>query len=268
MMRRSSGALPQIDGPPDAPAVVLINSIGMDRSLWREQLPALQQFRVITFEQRGHGRDPVPPGPYSIADLGADVIDILDDFELSQATLCGLSLGGLVAMWVAANASDRVSALVTACTSAYPGDPQKWATRAARVRAGELASLAAGNSERWFTPPFAATHPELLAELRSIVASNSPEGYASCCEALRDADLRDDLAKITAPTIVIAGTRDLAFPREHALELRERIAGAELIEIEAAHIANLEVPEQFNAALLRLLETVYSIGDIENAERI
>ncbi|HEY3924333.1 MAG TPA: 3-oxoadipate enol-lactonase [Acidothermaceae bacterium] len=267
-MRRSSGALPQIEGPKGAPAVVLISSIGMDRSLWREQMPVLRQFRVVRFEQRGHGSDPVPPGPYSIADLGSDVVDILDDFELQQSALCGLSLGGLVAMWVAAHVPERVSALATACTSAFPGDPQKWATRAGQVRAGELRSIAVGNSERWFTPPFAATHQELLAELRGIVASNSSEGYAACCEALRDADLRDDLVKITAPTLVIAGTQDLAFPRQHAVDLRDRIAGAELVEIEAAHIANLEAPDAFNAALLRLLAGVHGADDAENVERV
>jgi 3-oxoadipate enol-lactonase len=245
-----------IEGPADAGVLVLVNSIGMRMSLWEEQLPAFTAcHRVLRYDQRGHGDAPTPPGPYTIDDLGADLVALLDRLEIERASVCGLSLGGLVATWVAAHHPERVDRLVLACTTAHPGNPEKWRGRAAQGRRDGVAEVVKQSSLGWFTPIFAQSHPGVVARLQAVVASNPDEGYAGCAEALATADLRAVLGRVSAPTLVIAGQYDRGFPIEHARRLRDGIAGARLVQLDnVAHIANVEAPAAFNAAVLAHLE--------------
>ncbi|MGZ4351907.1 MAG: alpha/beta fold hydrolase [Gaiellaceae bacterium] len=218
--------------------------------MWEPQLPTLGGFDVIALDHPGHGRAPVPTGPIDLADLGRGVLAALDERGIERASYCGLSLGGGVGMWLAANASERVDRLVLACTRATFGDPQGWDDRAATVRARGLEAIADAVLERWFTPGF----PD-RARWRAMMTSIDPEGYARCCEVLRDADLREQIRRIEAPTLVIAGAEDPSISAEEVDLPVSRIPGARLVTIDgAAHIANVEQPEAFTAALLSHLE--------------
>ena len=193
--------------------LVLGNSLGTTRDLWEPQLAALgEHFRLLRYEHRGHGGSPAPPGPYTLADLGADVLRLLDDFGVEHASYCGVSLGGMVGMWLAANAPGRIDALAVCCTSARFPDTDLWVRRAAAVRAGGLPPLSAQVVSRWFTPDFAARHPSVPAGFAATLDGVDPEGYAGCCEAIVAMDLRPDLAAITAPTLVISRVRGPGHP--------------------------------------------------------
>jgi 3-oxoadipate enol-lactonase len=204
---RSVRLAASLDGPRDAPVLVLGNSLGTTRELWEPQIAALgEHFRLLRYEHRGHGGSPAPPGPYTIADLGADVLRLLDDFGIEHASYCGVSLGGMVGMWLAANAPGRIDALGLCCTSARFPDTGLWVRRAAAVRADGLASISAQVVSRWFTPAFAARFPPVPAAFAATLDDVDPEGYAGCCDAIAGMDLRPVLAGISAPTLVISGS--------------------------------------------------------------
>lgn len=239
-----------LDGPDGAPVVVLSNSLGTTPEMWDGQLLALaEHFCVLRYDHRGHGRSPVPPGPYTIEDLGSDLLAALDRLGIERASLCGLSLGGMVSMWVASEAPDRVDRLVLCNTSAYMGPPERWTERATLVREQGTDAIVDGAIERWLTPAGRGTRAE--QRLRAMLHATPDEGYASCCEAVGSTDLRDRLAAIRAPTLVIAGADDPALPPERARRLADAIRGARLEVIErGAHLVNVERPEEFNRALL------------------
>jgi 3-oxoadipate enol-lactonase/4-carboxymuconolactone decarboxylase len=240
-----------VEGPDRAPVVVLISSLGTTGELWEPQVPALRRrFRVVRPEHRGHGGSTAPAGPYAIADLGRDLVELLDHLQVERASLCGVSLGGMVAMWVAAHHPDRVERLVLACTAPALPPASAWQERAALVRAEGVAGLLPTLLERWFADPERAP-VELVS---SMLAATDAEGYAACCEALAGMDLRADLAAITAPTLVIAGAADPVVPPRLAVELQEAIGGAGLVVLAgAAHLANLDRPEGFTDAVVRHL---------------
>lgn len=241
------------EGPDDAPVLVLGPSLGTTSAMWDPQVPALAgRLRVVRYDTRGHGASPVPPGPYEIADLGADVLALLDRLGVERASFCGLSIGGMTGMWLAAHAPERIDRLVLCCTSAHMGPPEMWAQRAATVlETGGTAAIAGPVVERWLTPAFARRHPEIAAHLRAMLESSPPEGYAACCGAIERMDLRADLAAITAPTVVVAGRDDTATPLEHAETITAGIAGARLAVIaDAAHVANVEQPEAVTRQIL------------------
>lgn len=240
-----------VDGPPDAPVLVLGSSLGTTGAMWEPQLAALAaRFRVIRYDHLGHGRSAVPAGPYRIEQLGREVLALLDDLEVRRAHHAGLSLGGMVGMWLAAHAPERVDRLALLCTSASLGPAEGWRQRAATVRAAGLAAIADAVVARWFTPPFAESRPAVVAAHRAMLTATPATGYAACCEAIAAMDLRPDLGKVTAPTLVIAGADDPATPVEHAEAVVERIAGARLAVVDhAAHLANVEQPEQVGRLL-------------------
>ena len=240
-----------LDGPRDAPVLVLGNSLGSTRELWEPQLPGLgEHFRLLRYEHRGHGGSPAPPGPYTIADLGADVLRLLDDFGVEHASYCGVSLGGMLGMWLAANAPDRIDVLGLCCTSARFPDTGLWIRRAAAVRAGGLPPISAQVVSRWFTPAFAARFPSVPAGFIATLDGVDPEGYAGCCDAIASMDLRPALAAITAPTLVISGSEDPSTPPWHGAVIARRIAGSRLAVIRgAAHLANVSAPGEVTVAL-------------------
>jgi 3-oxoadipate enol-lactonase/4-carboxymuconolactone decarboxylase len=243
----------RIDGPAGAPVLVLANSLGTTMSMWDAQMPALAaRMRVVRYEHRGHGGGPAPvPGPYSIAELGGDLVDLLDHLGVERASICGLSLGGMVALWVGANRPERVERLVLACTSARLGPPEGWYERAATVRRDGTGVLVEATTGRWFTPAWRTAHPEVADQVAAMLGAADPEGYAGCCEAIAAMDQRPALAGVTAPTLVLAGAGDPVTSPSMGLELQAGIPGAALTVLaSAAHLANIEQPEAFTAAVV------------------
>ncbi|WP_432844064.1 3-oxoadipate enol-lactonase [Dactylosporangium sp. CA-092794] len=232
-------------GPLGAPFLLLGGSLGSNLDMWRPQLPRFGDgLRVVRFDHRGHGGSPVPPGPYSIEDLGRDTLALLDRLGIEKASYCGLSLGGMVGIWLAAHAPERVERLVLICTSAYLPPADSWLARARQVRAGGMAPVADAVLGRWFTPRFRAALPARVAPYRAMIAACPAEGYAAGCEAIAAMDQRADLARIAAPTLVIAGADDPAAPAEHGERLHAGIRGSRLVVVpNAAHLANVEQPD-------------------------
>lgn len=244
----------RLDGAEHLPVLVLSNSLGTNFGMWEPQVAAFSQhFRVLRYDTRGHGESSVPAGPYRIAQLGGDVIALLDHLGIDQASFCGLSMGGITGMWLAVNHAGRLRKLVLCNTAAYIGPPENWTSRAAAVERDGVASIAAAVVDKWITPPYAATHPELVASLRAMLGASPAAGYAANCLAVRDADLRTDIGKITAPTLVIAGSGDLPTPPRDGVFLAQAIPGAHYVELEAAHISNLEQAEAFSKVVLDFL---------------
>jgi 3-oxoadipate enol-lactonase len=245
----------RIDGPPEAPVVVLSNSIGSTSAMWEPQVPALaERFRVVRYETRGHAGAPVPDGPYSIADLGGDVLALLDNLGVERAHFAGLSLGGMTGMWLGVNAPDRIDRLALLCTSAMLARDVDWPARAALVREQGTGAIAAATVERWFTEDFIAAHPDDAARWRATIADTPSEGYAACAEAIGTMDLEEDIRGVRAPTLVIAGRRDPATPPPHAELIASRIPGARLELVDGAHLSNYERPDEVTALLLDHLE--------------
>jgi len=234
-------------GAPEAEPLVLSSSLGTPRAMWDPQAHALsERFRLIRFDTRGHGASPEPLGPYLIEDLAGDVLALLDRLEIDRTSFCGASIGGMIGMWLAANAPERVDRLVIVCSSAHMPPPEAWAERAGTVRdAGTTEPIADAVVARWLTPGYARAHPDAQRWLRWMLAASPPEGYASCCEAIECWDFRDQLERISAPTLVIGGEFDLAAPPEqHASVIAERVPGARLELVPAAHIASVELPDE------------------------
>jgi 3-oxoadipate enol-lactonase len=241
-----------IDGPVDAPTLVLGGSLGSTLEMWAPQVPALSdRLRIVRYDHRGHGGSPSPRGPYQLDELGVDVLELMDRLAVERAHLAGLSLGGMVAMWLAVHAPDRVDRLALLCTSARLGPSSMWEERAATVRAhgpGAVASTVVG---RWFTPELANTRPGLIADFVAMISATDAEGYASCCEAIATMDLLDDLRRIAAPTLVIAGELDPSTPPEHARAIVDRVPGVRLeIVPSVAHLASWEGADAVNDLLL------------------
>ena len=234
-----------VDGPADAPALVLSPSLGSTLAMWDPQVPALaRSHRVIRHDHRGHGRSPVPSAPYALTDLGGDVLALLDALGLERVDWCGLSLGGMVGMWLAAHAPERIGRLALCCTSAQLGPRATWEERIATVREGGTEAIADAGIGRWLTDDYAAAHPDVAAWLRAMIAGTDDEGYIGCSAAIEHMDLRGDLGRIRAPTLVIAGADDPATPPEHGERIAAGIAGARLEVVpDAAHLANVQQPE-------------------------
>lgn len=238
----------RVAGAPDAPVVVLTGSLGTRLSMWEPQAQALaQRLRVVSCDVRGHGDSPVPSGPYSIAELGGDLIALLDRLGVQRAHLCGLSIGAMISLWAAAHAPDRVGRLIVCCTTARFGADaaSTYRERARAVREHGLEALADGVIARWFTPEFAAACPDVVARMRADLVATPAEGYAACCEAIAGLDLTPDLPRIVAPTLVIAGERDQATPPEHGDAIADAVLGARFVALaDAAHLASVERPER------------------------
>jgi 3-oxoadipate enol-lactonase len=239
----------RLDGPHGAPPLMLCNSLGTTLEMWDAQVAELTaQFQLVRYDQRGHGRSPVPPGPYSIGDLGRDVLEVLDDLGIERTSFCGLSIGGMVGMWLASEAPERINRLVL-CSSAPSLPPrEQWLERAATVRADGVAAIADAALDRWFTPLV----PDSLREsFRAMLVETPAEGYAGCCEALAELDLHDRLAAIEAPTLVITGEGDPVAPPETGAQLAASISGARHVTVTGArHMTNAEQPAAFTKHVL------------------
>lgn len=242
----------EVSGPADGPPLLLANALGTSLRLWDPQLAGLAaRFRVIRFDTRGHGRSPVPAGPYTIGELGADALAVLDRLGVARAHVCGLSLGGAVGMWLARYAPERVDRLVLCCTAARFGPPAPWVERARTVRARGTAAIADAVAGRWFTPGFAARAPERVAAVRAMLAETPAEGYAACCDLLARFDLRPVLGAIAAPTLVVSAAEDQATPPGYGAGIARGIPGARFVVVaDAAHLANIERPDVLTGLVL------------------
>lgn len=241
-----------LEGPEDRPVLMLSNSLGTSRAMWQPQVPAFAaHYRVLRYDTRGHGQSAVTPGDYGLDRLGRDAVNLLDALGLDQVDFCGLSLGGMTGQWLGVFAPERVRRLVLANTSAYMGPPTGWQDRMDRVRREGLAAIADAVVARWFTPAFASSPAtaEVLANLLTI----DPAGYAGCCAAIRDMDLRPIIALIDRPTLVISGLQDPATPPEHAALLHRTITGSTLVTLDASHLSNVEQPDKFAEAVLAFI---------------
>jgi 3-oxoadipate enol-lactonase len=252
----------EVDGPADGPPLLLINSIASTRELWARQMPAFAgRYRVIRYDARGHGRSSAPAGDYTVEQLGGDALAILDDAGIAAAHVCGISLGGLTAQWLGVHAANRVSSLVLANTGARIGSNESWAERIALVRDQGMTVVADLTIPRWFSTGFQERDPETVHAFRTMIQSCPAGGYLGCCAALRDTDLREAIAAITCPTLVIASTADAATPAEGLAFIRARVAGARMVTVESRHMSNVECAEAFTAAVLDFLEPLTNRGD-------
>jgi 3-oxoadipate enol-lactonase len=245
----------RIDGPADAPVIVLSNSIGSTSAMWDPQVPALSEgFRVVRYETRGHAGAPVPDGPYSLDDLGGDVLALLDRLGVERAYFAGLSLGGMTGMWLGVNAPERVDRLALLCTSAMLARDVDWPARAQLVREQGTGAIAQATVERWFTPGFIEANPDVTVRMRALIENTPAEGYAGCAEAIGAMDQEEAIRAVHAPTLVIAGRQDPATPPPHGELIAERIPGARLELVNGAHLSNYERAEDVTRLLLAHLE--------------
>ena len=243
-----------LTGAADAPALVFSNSLGANLSMWDLQIPELEkQFRVLRHDTRGEGRTSVTPGPYTIEQLAGDVLHLMDHLGIGRAHFCGLSMGGMIGMWLALNAEKRLNKVVLSNTAAKIGKAEAWNARIENVRRGGMAAVSTAVCERWFTPAFRASSPEIFAGAQRMIESMPPEGYAACCAAVRDFDARQRVGQIRVPTLVITGKQDAATPAADGRSLAQQIPGARYVELNAAHISNIEASEQFTSELIKFL---------------
>ena len=244
----------EIEGREDAPVLVLSNSLGTGLDMWAPQMPALlQRFRVLRHDSRGHGQSDVPAGPYTIAQLGADVLALMDHLGIRRAHFCGLSMGGMTGMWLGARHADRLLRLALCNTAAKIGTPALWNARIDKVNAEGMAAITGAVIDRWFTPGFQQRAPGQVDSVRAMLLATAPAGYSASCAAVRDMDQRGDIAAISVPTLVIAGTHDLATPPGDGRAAADAIPGARYVELDAAHLSNWEQPELFTRALVDFL---------------
>jgi len=243
-----------VSGPATAPVLVLSNSLGTDRTLWEPQVSAFARtHHVVRYDTRGHGASDAPAGDYDLARLGRDVLSLLDGLGVARADVCGISIGGLTALWLAVHAADRVDRLVLANTAARIGSPSLWLERMQSVRADGLAALAGPTMARWFTAGFRAASPETIARLTATLTAISPTGYLGGCAALRDADLTALVPRVSSPCLVVTGRHDVATPPDAGVWLAASIPGARLVEFDAAHLSNLECAAAFTEVVSAFL---------------
>jgi len=234
-------------GAASAPVLLFSNSLGTTFSMWDGQLPPFEKhFRVLRYDTRGHGQSSGTPGPYSAAQLGKDVLGLLDALKIDSVYYCGLSMGGMIGMWLATNAPERLHKLVLCNTAAKFGTPDAWNTRIETVRKGGMNSIATSVIERWFTPAFRASHPAEVAAVQRNLETMNPEGYVANCTAVRDFDHHAALSGIRVPTLVVAGTHDPSTPPSEGRFIAEHIPGAQFVELSAAHLSNIEDRDRFN----------------------
>lgn len=245
----------QVEGPADAPVVLFSNSLGTDLRMWDPQAQVFAgRFRVVRYDSRGHGRSDAPPGPYTLDLLASDALALLDSLSVARAYVCGLSLGGMVALWLVANHPDRIGRVVLADTAAKIGNETRWATRIAAVRAGGMRAIRETVVSGFLSEPFRQQRPDVALAVGDMVEGTPPEGYVAACEALRQADLHAALGSIATPALIIVGSRDESTPPTQARELHDAIAGSQLAILDgAAHLANMEQPDAFNAHALAFL---------------
>jgi 3-oxoadipate enol-lactonase len=244
----------EVSGPATAEVLVLAHSLGANLHMWDKIVPALERkFRVLRYDSRGHGLSSVPPAPYTLAELAGDVAELLSYLDLERVHLCGLSLGGMVAMWLGIHEPERIGRLILANTGARIGTREGWDERVAGIRESGMQSLANATLGRRFTPRFQDDHPQEMETIRAMIKHTPEEGYIGSCAALRDGDLRAQVGAINARTLIVTGNADPATPPEDGRWLHAALSNSIYIELEAAHLSAWESPEKFQRAVIDFL---------------
>jgi 3-oxoadipate enol-lactonase len=244
------------NGPEDKPDLVFSNSLGTNLTMWGPQLAEFaKHFRLLRYDKRGHGKSSVPPGPYTLDQLATDVLHLLDELQLNRVYFCGLSVGGATGLFLGANAPTRFHKIALCNTAAKFGNPEMWETRIRNVQSGGMKAVASAVVERWLTPSFRASHAQETQTVLATLEAAKPEGYIATCAAVRDTDLRQSLAAIRVPCLVLAGTHDTSATVADARFLVDRIPGAQYVEVSAAHLSNIEAAGDFNRHVLQFLLT-------------
>jgi 3-oxoadipate enol-lactonase/4-carboxymuconolactone decarboxylase len=245
----------RLEGPDDAPVLMLSHSLGLDHGMWDRQVADLvPHFRVLRYDTRGHGASRATTGDYSVELLARDALALADALNVDQFAFCGLSLGGMIGQWLGVHAAGRVTHLVLANTSARLSDPSLMEARRQAVLGGGMSAIEETAMARYFSPRVLASNGVDVAYARRTLRTTDPAGYAGCCAALRDLDHLDVIARIRVPALVIGGDLDVPMPWEdHAAVLVSRIAGARAVKLDAGHLSNLEKPRSFSAALFGFL---------------
>ena len=239
-----------IAGTHDGVPLVLSNSLGTDTGLWSAQADALAQTHSVwRYDTRGHGQSDAPAADYSLDRLGKDLLAVIDASGAERADICGISIGGMTALWAAVHAPHRVRRVVLANTAARIGNDALWVERIRGARTDGMGVLAGASMARWFTEGFRTQHPDVVARLRKTFEATSVDGYAGCCAALRDADLRPVAGKVACPALIVTGRHDPATPPADGRWLGDQIRGARLVDLDAAHLSNVERAREFNDAL-------------------
>lgn len=240
----------EIEGAENAPVLMLSNSLGTNLHMWDAQAPSFaKHFRLVRYDTRGHGKTSAPEGPYTCAQLGHDALALMDALKLTKVRWCGLSMGGMIGMWLGRNAPERLEKLVLSNTAAKFGVPEIWNQRIAGVRANGMKAAVASSLERWFTKEYRDKHAKELGPITAMLAATPPQGYAGNCAAIRDFDQRWTISEIKIPTLVIGGKQDPATPFASAELIASRIPGAKLVALDAAHISNIEQAEKYTKAV-------------------
>jgi 3-oxoadipate enol-lactonase len=244
----------QVDGPESRPWLVLSNSLGSTLEMWDPQVAAFsREFRLLRYDTRGHGRSSVPARPYTLQQLGMDVLGVLDALGIERTHYCGLSMGGATGMWLATHAPQRIERLVLCNTTPWLGPPETMNARIATMLHDGMPTMVEAILDRWFTAEFRARGPLAVDRIRQSLLTTPVDGYVGCCEALRDMDQRASLAHIAAPTLVVAGTHDPAPTPAAACAWASTIPAARFLELPAAHLSNIGAAELFNEAVLAFL---------------
>lgn len=244
----------EIEGDADAPVLMLCNSLGTTLDMWAPQMSSLlTQFRVLRYDVRGHGQSDVPPGPYTIEQLGRDALALLDHLQLPRVDFCGLSMGGMTGMWLGTHHPERLRRLVLCNTAAQLGTPALWNGRLDQLAREGMAGLTPSVLDRWFTARYQRRAPQAIAQVRAMLLGTTPEGYAANAIAIREMDQRDAIGRIDLPTLVIAGRHDGSTPPELGRDIAQRIHGARYVELDAAHLSNWEQSGAFTVALMDFL---------------
>ena len=246
----------QVSGPPGAPVLTFSNSLGTDLAMWDLQAtPLSRTYRLLRYDGRGHGQSSVTPRPYSIAGLANDVLSLLDASKIDRTDFCGLSLGGMIGMWLAVHAPARLGKLVLSNTAAKIGSTESWNARMQAVSEGGMQAIVEAVLERWYSSAFRSASPGVVEATRRTLLQTPAEGYVASCAALRDADLREAVSAIQAPTLIIAGTYDPATTPTDGRFLANRVPGSKYVELPAAHLSNLEASDAFTMALSKFLSS-------------
>lgn len=241
-------------GGSDKPWLMFCNSLGTDMHMWDAQADAMSRhYRVLRYDRRGHGQSSAPPPPYSLSDLGGDVLALLDALDIERTHFCGLSIGGLTGQWLAIHAGERLGKVVICATAAKIGTAESWAARIEAVRTEGLGALVPATAERWFTPQFNVSGACDVAKVLDSFVATSPDGYVGCCAALATADLRKDLVRIENPLLAISGEDDPACPPSDLEGIAACVRRGLHLSLPGRHIVNIESASLFNAVLLEFL---------------
>jgi 3-oxoadipate enol-lactonase len=244
----------ELSGSGSHPTLVLSNSLGSNLSMWDPQMPLLtSHFRVLRYDTRGHGRSSIPAGPYSIDQLARDVLALLDQLRFDRVHFCGLSMGGSTGMWLGINEPGRLHKLVLCNTAAKIGTPEIWNPRMEAVRTGGLQAISPGVLSRWLSESFRVKNPDVASRVLNMLEGTNTEGYLANCAAIRDFDVRESVGAINVPTLVIAGTHDVSTTAADGRFLAEHIPGGRYVELDAAHLSNLEQDALFTSAVADFL---------------